>query len=364
MKMKIMKSAVNQYVTRKEPMSLIHFITNRCNARCKHCFIDFKNPETFKGELSLEEIHKLTSSLGKSLFNVNLTGGEPFLRRDIWEIAKAYFENAGVRSIFITTNGMFTSQTKEFIDKFLASGIDGKITFSFSIDNFEKIHDENRRAKGLFRNTMKTYSMVRDYTSPKVVGNIGITVTDHNYGNVVELYRYLKGRGVRAFSVAIMREQGIVKCIDPEIKKKMLDAYAELTSLIVKDMADKSVEGYTRDIQGRLMNAKNKIMYEIIQEIYNKPVFKSRCPSAAIFGVIWANGDVYPCEMLPNSMGNLRDYGMDFMKLWNSEQTKKVRKFIVDTKCNCCWECAWSINIASNLRYIPKLASGVARFRA
>ena len=70
----------NVYLTKKEPVSLIHFITNRCNARCSFCFIDFEDPNTFKGELTLEEIEKLTKSLGKSLLNVNFTGGEPLVK--------------------------------------------------------------------------------------------------------------------------------------------------------------------------------------------------------------------------------------------------------------------------------------------
>ena len=68
---------------KNEPLSIVHFLTNRCNARCSFCFIDFDDPETFKGELSLHEIDKLTKSFGKSLLNVNLTGGEPFARKDI-----------------------------------------------------------------------------------------------------------------------------------------------------------------------------------------------------------------------------------------------------------------------------------------
>ena len=71
----------NIYFKKEEPVSLIHFITNRCNARCSFCFIDFDNPETFKGELSLDEIDKLTKNLGKSLLNVNFTGGRAFCKK-------------------------------------------------------------------------------------------------------------------------------------------------------------------------------------------------------------------------------------------------------------------------------------------
>ena len=87
----------NVYFSKNEPVSLVHFVTNRCNARCSFCFIDFDDPKTFEGELSLNEIDLLTKNLGSSLLNVNLTGGEPFARKDLTEIAKLYLKNTTVQ---------------------------------------------------------------------------------------------------------------------------------------------------------------------------------------------------------------------------------------------------------------------------
>jgi len=85
----------------------------------RHCFINFDDPKTFLADLTLDEIQEMSKHMGNSLINVNLTGGEPLLRKDIFEIAKAYFKNAGIQSLYVTTNGMFTEWTKEFIDAFV-----------------------------------------------------------------------------------------------------------------------------------------------------------------------------------------------------------------------------------------------------
>ena len=82
-KAKIPNIINNIYFKKKTPISLIHFLTNRCNARCSFCFIDFDNPKTFAGELTLDEIEKMTKNMGDTLLNVNFTGGEPFARKDI-----------------------------------------------------------------------------------------------------------------------------------------------------------------------------------------------------------------------------------------------------------------------------------------
>lgn len=347
---------LNSYVLKKEPISLTHFITNRCNARCKHCFIDFDHPDIFKGELTLEEIRKLTKSFGKSLLNVDITGGEPFLRRDIFEIVESYFINADVHSVYITTNGMYTNWTKEFIDKFIASGIKGNLIFSFSIDNFEAEHDANRRVKGLYNNVMNTYHLVKSYDKPNIMANIAITVTDHNYDKVIELYHYLKNeKGITAITAIIMREEGVVKKIDSEIKKRIHEAYTALTKLMEEDILNNNMEGYKRDIQGSLLNAKNIIVYKIISDTYLNKKYISHCPAGALYGIIGANGEVYPCEILDRKLGNLRDYDMNFMELWNNKATSDTKKFIKDIDCNCTFECAWSLNVISNKRYIPQL---------
>ena len=57
--------------------------------------------------MTIEQINKFTSQWEKSVQHVNLTGGEPFLRSDIFEILRAYFDNANVNSILINTNGSY-----------------------------------------------------------------------------------------------------------------------------------------------------------------------------------------------------------------------------------------------------------------
>ena len=357
-----LKTLTNAYITKKNPLSLVHFITNRCNARCKHCFIDFDNPESFKDELSTEEIVKLTKQLGDCLINVNITGGEPFLRKDIYEIVEAYFNNTTTLSVFFTSHGMFTARIKAFLDKFMDSGMDRKVIFSFSVDGIGEEHNEIRRLKGLYDRTLSSYRMVQDYNTPKIVAKMGITVTDKNYDKVQNLYRYLRDEvGIKGVTATIMREQGVVKHIEPEIKSLILQGYSDLIDTIHQDMVTGRMEGYKKDFHGRMINAKNMIVNKIQKETYLDPHYISHCPAGALFGVIGSKGEVYPCEILDKQLGNLRDYDMDFMTLWRDKKTQDVKKFIKETHCNCSYECAWTINAISNKKYIPRILYNVAR---
>ena len=143
--MLVKKTGLNRVVknilfNRKEPISLVHFVTNRCNARCSFCFIDFDDPKTFSHELTLEEIDKLTKNLGKSLLNVNLTGGEPFARKDLTEIAKKYLTNSTIQSIYVTTNASLPERIKNFSEEVSKFDKNVELTFQISIDDLPENH--------------------------------------------------------------------------------------------------------------------------------------------------------------------------------------------------------------------------------
>jgi len=346
---------LNQFILKSDPISLVHFVTYRCNARCRHCFIDFDDPALPRNELSVKEINELTRHLGSCLLNVNLTGGEPFLRDDLFEIALAYFKNASIESVVVPTNGMYPKAVKTFLDKFIASGITGKVIISVSIDNFAKEHDLNRGVEGLYQNAIATYQLVDSYRDYGIVANVGITITDTNYKSAVHLYDHLRHTGISSVTVCLMREEGRIIKIDREVKKEMLKTYKELTELIFKDQINNDAVGWGNNLSGILINAKNQIISKIVAETYLTGKFISYCSAGSLFGVIYPDGDVWPCEILDYKLGNLRDYGMDFLRLWNGKRAGDCRRFIKETRCGCTYECAWTINIISSFKFIPRL---------
>lgn len=362
--MAMIRLAWNAFVEKRHPISLVHFVTGACNARCAHCFVDFEGPAAKVGSLKLEEIRALAKTLGPSLYNVNLTGGEPFLRADLWEIAETYYAEAGVSSVMITTNGFFTARTKEFVTAFVNSPYAStrKLVFSLSIDGFPEQHDENRRVKGLYQKCLDTYQVLAAFDHPNVMPNIAITVTGRNHADVIRVYEHLRDEcGVKAFTATALREAGVLSSISPADKLNIQHAYASLCAAIHRDQSSGRTVGYKKNLQGRLMNAKNRIMNDWVAETYLQPAFRSPCPAGAMFGVIAHDGTVYPCEVLDRPLGNLRDYGMNFLELWKNHASAEARKFIRDTNCNCTYECALAINIISNPKFLPELALDALR---
>jgi radical SAM protein with 4Fe4S-binding SPASM domain len=359
-KAKLPKLLKNVYFEKNNPVSLIHFLTNRCNARCSFCFIDFDNPKTFAGELSLEEIDKLTKNLGNSLMNVNFTGGEPFARKEIAEIAKLYIKNSTIQSIYITTNGSLPDRVTEFAKEISNYDKDIELNFQISIDDLPDRHNEVRKVKNIFQNAIKTYNDLNNFNNPKIIPNVSITVTHENCSDIKEIFEYLvNGCNIDSLKCCIVRDEGVYKT--PEEKKdKILNAYDWLTSKIIEFQKEKKLKNYGNSILGKVHNKKDEISWEIVKKTYKNNNYVSPCHASSLFGVITPDGNVYPCEILEDKLiGNLRDNNMNFMALWNSEKNSEIKKFIKDTKCRCTYECALSFNILGNWRYQHRLLAGL-----
>ena len=246
----------NILLDRKEPISLVHFVTNRCNARCSFCFIDFDDPKTFSHELTLEEIDKLTKNLGKSLLNVNLTGGEPFARKDLVDIAKKYLTNSTIQSIYITTNASLPERIKNFAEEISKFDNNAELTFQISIDDMPENHNRVRKVKNLFDSCIETYRLLKkmgDNINPVV----SITVTHENCDNIKEIFNYLnKECGIDAIKCTIVRDEGVYTT-PTDKQKKILEAYDWLTNEIKNKMKTKEIINYnSNSIQGRLHQKK------------------------------------------------------------------------------------------------------------
>jgi len=348
------------------PISMVHFVTKNCNARCSHCFIDFEDPRTFEGELSVEEISRVTQSMGWQLRNVNLTGGEPFLRKDLFDIARCYLDNTGIRSVYITTNGYFTDRTKDFLDRYLTSGYDKEHTlfFSISVDDHPEAHDRNRKINGLFERAMQTLHLLEEYRDRCVYANVNLTIIPANYRQMGEIYEYLiEKEGVRSFTTTIIREEGVAT-IPPLLREGLYAAYRDLNQRIKRDILSRRIRGFDGSRLGDLVNAKNILMHEQIERTFATGKFISTCYAGEVFLVLEANGDVRPCEVLPTVIGNVRKSGYDLSSIWKSEDALEARRFIVETDCHCTYECAWSLNTLTDARYYPQLFTNLLQLKS
>ena len=355
-KANLLRTVKNIYFSKNEPVSIVHFLTNRCNARCSFCFIDFDDPNTFKGELTLHEIEKLTKNLGKSLLNVNLTGGEPFARKDIVDIAKLYIKNSTVQSMYITTNASLPDRVENFANEITAFEKNIELTFQISIDDFPEKHNKVRKIENLFENCIDTYFRLKKHKS-NVNPVVSVTVTHENCDDIENIFNYLVYESnIDSLKCTIVRDEGVYKT-PREKREKIYSAYNWLTNKINELSKKGGIKNYnTKSLQGKLHNRKDKISWDLTKKMYLKPHYISPCHAGSLFGIITAAGLVYPCEILEDKiLGDLRKNNMDFMKIWKNKETLETKNFIKKSHCHCTYECALTYNILGNWRYQPSL---------
>jgi len=159
-------------------------VTQACNLACKHCRAQAKTcPDLSElNTCESKELIKSFKELGDPL--VILTGGEPLMRRDIFELA-TFATNQGLRCV-MATNG--TLVTPEIVDKMLSSGIQ---RVSISIDGPQaEIHNDFRGLQGAFQDSMQGIANLRDKGMPF---QINTTITKSNLPYLKDMF-YLADR--------------------------------------------------------------------------------------------------------------------------------------------------------------------------
>src|SRR5215475_7879231 len=136
------------------PPFLILFINSICNMKCEHCFY-WQNLNR-RDDLTKDEIFALSDSLGK-IENLNLSGGEPFLRKEFAEICRRFIQQNRVRQIYVPTNGWYTAKTITEIKETLKERALELFAVELSLDGTADFHDHFRAAPGSFERAMRTY---------------------------------------------------------------------------------------------------------------------------------------------------------------------------------------------------------------
>lgn len=339
----------NAFILRKYPVYIVQFITERCNARCPHCFVDLK---TQANELTLEEIEKISLTSGPCLRNISITGGEPFIREDVFEIANIWHKNSTAQSVVITSNGSMPDRIDNFAKKAVQNNM--PVSFFFSYDFIEEKHSEYRRLKDLHKNVVESYNIVHKYY-PKLNASFSLTVAPNTYMTAFETYKYMRDvLKIQNINLNMIRGEK-ADCIESEQRKKIAEVYSLTAKTRDNDFDLNIVNGFdNKSLTTVLLNAKNKILWKYVLRTFTERKYISPCNAGSLSSVIYSNGDVASCELKPVIL-NLRDYDFDFLSLWNSDEVKSLRKQIKSSKCFCSNECNWLVNVFSTPRYYPEI---------
>lgn len=296
------------------PRDLFLKITSQCNLRCKHCFYYTKQNEfDSQNDFSTEELFRWVEFFVNELniINFTLTGGEPFLQKDILKLLK-YLKSKNV-SIQIQTNAtLITEKIATSLDKILDITSD---SIQVSLDGCtEKAHDKIR-GKGNFQ---KTINGIKRLTDHNLNVSISYTMTSENLPETEGLYELCTNLKVRHISLGRFKvcspEQAYLK---PEadqtfiVISKLIDKLSDEKHINVKLTALKPFDFLNykrgRELMDELLNTSNSICHKNLMCHRHEKVS------------ICADGRMYLCPQTEQEelcLGDLRK--KSFWEIWES----------------------------------------------
>jgi len=317
------------------PPFLILFINSICNLTCEHCFY-WRNLNR-RDDLTVEEIFALARDLGR-IENLNLSGGEPFIRPEFAEICRYFIRNNGVEQIYVPTNGYFTERTVKALKSIFEEKSLELFVCELSIDGMPEYHNRFRGNPKSFEKLLETYEALAELqaSEPRLRIHSISTVTSENLDEVKRLTTYLYERcpAIDHHNLALIR--GDRK--NPSLQGPNLLAYGELIRYARRLWSPREEKRYGSMVEPMLQWAKMETVRRQTQVV--------PCRAGVLSAVVYANGDVSFCETHP-PLGNLRQ--KSFREIWYSREAEALRRSVHNKEC---W-CTNEVFLWSSINYQP-----------
>jgi len=294
-------------------------ITNRCNLHCLHCRGMSKDELDRKTLLRVaEEVSMLKPAW------VIVEGGEPFLRKELFEITEILRRN--YIKVHVISNGML-------LDRDLAQRLsDLDVNLMISIDGADMESYERIRKGAAFERLKCSVAIASEYG---ILDSCPVTIGKHNYRQIDDIFGFVSALGFRKITFL-----GLKPCKDYERYVLNGRGYEEVFHSIVDDQRRYGIDVFVDEPFFKPFLKAHKIAYSINGE----DGIRVSEPSGCIFGdymFIETNGDVKPCTFAPVAMGNVNEKSL--ADIWrdvqNSELVRSVRD--MSTRESPCRECAY-----------------------
>jgi MoaA/NifB/PqqE/SkfB family radical SAM enzyme len=313
--------------TPAKPQAISIEITQKCIARCIMCNI-WRSQDVH--DLSIEDWTLLLSlPYFSDLRELDITGGEPFLRKDLLELIHTISNLKGthlrkIRSIAITSNGFLTNQiletTEKMAERLASKNID--LVMALAMDGIGEIHDKIRNYKDAWTKVDRTIQGLKEIKTktPNIILGLKTTVLPQNVDQLGSIISYADENGL--FTI-------ISPCIITENRYQNIDRKEDLA--FSKNEIEKMIQFY-KSPHFQWDFHRSRLVNYLETGMIKKP-----CSAGFNYFFIRSNGDVYPCPIIKIKIGNIKQTKIEdifFSKAASSFQ-KKVAQY---PECRICTE--------------------------
>jgi MoaA/NifB/PqqE/SkfB family radical SAM enzyme len=242
------------------------------------------------------------------LRDINISGGEPFLRPDLVDLIKLIVKNHPKARIIISSNGFATDLIKEKMARILK--IKPNIGIGISLDGIGKAHEEVRRIPGAFEKAMATLKMLKEDLKMKNI-RIAFTAGDYNINELEKVYQLANSMGIEFTAAAVHNADIYFNVAENKITKisEFKNQFGRLVNSELKFASPKRwARAYFAFALYKFIESKKRILpnYSGTDNIFIDP-----------------QGNVYPSDVSAHLMGNLKDFD-SYEELVKTEPAQKA----------------------------------------
>lgn len=296
-----------------------------CNSRCKTCNIWKKHTATLKAE----DYAKIFKNIGKSPYWITLSGGEPFLRKDIVDICKAIYNASQPAIINIPTNGLLTNTVIENTKKIALACPKSQITINVSMDAYGKQHDEIRGVKDNFEKTLKTFTGLKRLNLKNLQVGIHTVISKFNVDNFASIATSLMELKPDSYITEIAENRVELATINEDISPNLI-SYKSAVDFLIHRIKHSKFKGMSKITQAFRIE-----YYNLVKKILRDEKQIIPCYSGLASVQISPAGDVWTCCIKAESFGNLVQNNYNFKKIWFSKEFKHERRKVKAGLCHC-----------------------------
>jgi len=311
-------------ITKRVPIYVQYAVTSKCNLNCNICNSNFSRDKEI--DLTLQEIKRLGLILKKiKVSTLVLTGGEPFIRKDIIEIAKI-FKTCGLEVRFQTNGFLLTPEIMIELSKLRVDGI------TISLDSLNpEIQDRLTNFNNSHEKIFKALSVITQYSSQtKSICAINTVVSKLNIEGLPTLAKFASKLGLFISFIPIHSTQAnshfIIRKNNAELE------FSEKDFLVIDRVYSELIE---MKKQGYLIYNSSRFLRETPDYLKYKKIHW-KCDSPYLYFAISPSGNFLPCVDL-NSGIKILDKA--FMENYFRGRIQTQIKKIVDGCEGCMYAC-------------------------
>ncbi len=321
------------------PSGAVYEATMRCNLHCEFCWIgDQLNIEgEWKQELSLERLQQAFPA--SSGFQISITGGEIFMRKDIFEVL-ALFHEKGYSCGYLTTNGTIIDEARA--DALAELGRAGFLKHvSVSIDGPKDLHDLARGMKGTFERTAAGLRRLQQAARRKGVHlpvSINTTVTHEGLEELDRMADVAEELGVDSIGLnhlmfSTPEEVSETLRLLGESDPTLIQTFVTPNPGLSSDEVRKKITGLAEKCRSKgIRFGPRPLISDAVLDNYYRPgaPLKGRCLYPFLNARVSFSGKMYFCPLIRIEVGDLTKTPLE--EIWNGERYVALRRRLLENE--------------------------------